>query len=88
MPKSVYELQSTAWTVICAAQGLPFDDTIRRECLDYLAVTYREPVRQMIRAWGIRDENQVDDYVQEYFTRFLEKNWLDQLDRGRGSFSC
>ncbi len=74
----------TAWTFICSAQQAGPDDTVRRKCLDYLAETYREPVRVMMRIWGIRDEDKLDDRVQEYFTRFLEKNWLDSLDRDRG----
>jgi RNA polymerase sigma factor (sigma-70 family) len=74
----------TAWTFICSAQQAGPEATLRRRCLEYLAETYREPVRAMMRAWGLRDDNQLDDRVQEYFTRFLEKNWLDQLDRDRG----
>jgi len=74
----------TAWTFICSAQQAGPDETVRRKCLDYLAETYREPVRVMMRVWGIRDEDKLDDRLQEYFTRFLEKNWLDSLDRDRG----
>lgn len=76
----------TAWTVITRAQQAGPDDTVRRQCLEYLAATYREPVKAMMRAWGLRDPHLVEDRVQAYFTRFLEKGWLDQLDRERGRF--
>jgi RNA polymerase sigma factor (sigma-70 family) len=76
----------TAWTKIVEAQQAGPDDTVRRHCLDYLAETYRDAVKMLVRTWGVRDENQADDLVQEYFTRFLEKDWLNQLDRDRGRF--
>lgn len=80
------DLSRIAWSAIRAAQKASPDDTVRRQCLEYLLTTYREPVKALVRAWGIRDENKVEDRVQEYFTRFLEKGWLDQLDQARGSF--
>ena len=80
------DLSKMAWSAIRAAQKASPDDTARRQCLEYLLTTYREPVKALVRAWGIRDDNKVEDRVQEYFTRFLEKGWLDQLDQARGSF--
>ena len=76
----------TAWSVIRSGQGAATDATARRRCLEYLARTYREPAKAMVRAWGVRDEHEMEDLVQEYFARFIERKWLDDLDEGRGSF--
>lgn len=77
---------TTAWTIICMAQGQPADAKVRKACLEHLADNYRAPVVAMVRAWGIDDPHELEECVQDYFVRFLEKNWLDQLDQARGTF--
>lgn len=76
----------TAWSVILAAQGDEGDAASRENCLEYLARTYREPVRLIVRTLGIANPDEVDDLVQDYFTHFLEKSLLDRLDPERGRF--
>ena len=77
---------TTDWTAISQAKGLPDAHAVRRDCLSALAEKYHEPVRAMMRAWGLRDEHDLDDAVQTFFLDFLEKNWLDMLARGKGRF--
>lgn len=80
------DVLDTAWTLIRQGQQAAPGGETRHRCLEYLASTYREPVKKLVRAWGVRDEATIEDRVQEYFTKFLEKDWLDDLDESRGSF--
>lgn len=75
----------TPWTdIIAAQQG---DATSRQRCLSMLADRYYEPVRVFFRhMYNKLQPADIDDMTQEFFTRFLEKNFLDLLDRERGRF--
>lgn len=77
---------STNWTAISQAKKLPRDHTHRRAVLEGIAHHYQGPVRVMMRVWGLRDEHELDDAVQDFFLKFLEKNWLDALEREKGRF--
>ena len=74
---------TTNWTVVLkAASG---DTTGCREALATLCETYWYPVYALVRHSG---ENAADaeDLTQAYFTRFLEKRYLEDIERGRGRF--
>lgn len=77
---------TTDWTVISQARQLPYDHEYRKACLEKMFHRYRAPVMHMMRAWGLRNEHDLDDAVQDFFLKFLEKNWLNLLSRERGSF--
>ena len=62
---------ATDWTDLVAAQRLPEQDATRRACLERLVERYQQPIRAMMRAWGLRDENDLDDAVQEFFLVFI-----------------
>lgn len=79
------DFQPTAWTRILRAQNKAPEDPRRRECLEYLAQTYWRPAFIYIRSRCSCDEDALD-LTQAYFTVFLEKDFLDQADRGRGRF--
>ena len=80
------EFPNTGWTVIHQVQGLSDSHAARRECLSKMAERYQGPVRAMMRAWGLRDEHELDDASQAFFLDFLSKNWLDRLSREKGRF--
>jgi RNA polymerase sigma-70 factor (ECF subfamily) len=49
-------------------------------------MTYSEPARAMMRKYGIARDDDLEEHMQEYFARFIEKGWLDQLDQEKGRF--
>jgi RNA polymerase sigma factor (sigma-70 family) len=69
---------STLWSLIAAARSSEPEE--RRRALDTLIAAYWKPVYKYIRLrWG-RDNEQAKDLTQEFFTRLLEKDFLDAYD--------
>ena len=74
----------TPWTdIILAQQG---DPIMRAKCLEELAGKYYEPIRAYLGAKSrVTQPADLDDLIQTFFQRFLEKSLLDILDRDKGS---
>ena len=80
---SRFGFQTTAWSLVLAAAGNPTTDS--RQALASLCQTYWNPVYAFIRRCGHTPE-QSQDLTQSFFTRFLEKQFLQDVDRQRGRF--
>jgi RNA polymerase sigma-70 factor (ECF subfamily) len=74
---------TTRWTVVLAAGGgsTPQSD----HALEELCGTYWFPLYAYVRRRGSSKED-AEDLTQQFFARFLEKNYLNGLDAGRGRF--
>lgn len=68
---------STFWTTIA---GRP--ERARAEVF----LRYRGPISAFIRNQGVKDENDVDDLVQEVFIRVCQSEFLKKADRTKGRF--
>lgn len=74
----------TPWTdIVLAQQG---DPATRARCLEMLAEKYHNPIRVFIQAaLNITQPHRLDEVVQGYFRKFLEKDFLTRLDRQKGT---
>ena len=73
---------STRQSIVVAAGSN--DAQERQQALDMLIAAYWKPVYKYIRLrWG-KDNEQAKDLTQEFFTRLLEKEFLQSYDPGRG----
>lgn len=74
---------TTHWTVVLAAgrKHTPQSD----EALEQLCKTYWFPLYAYIRRRGHTKED-AEDLTQAFFTKFLEKNYLENLSNERGRF--
>jgi RNA polymerase sigma factor (sigma-70 family) len=74
---------TTSWTVVVAAggRGSPSADV----ALEELCRTYWYPLYAYVRHQGHSPEH-AEDLTQEFFARFLAKNYLAGLDSNRGRF--
>ena len=77
------DFQTTAWSLVLAAAGNPTTDS--RQALASLCQTYWNPVYAFIRRCG-HTPDQSQDLTQGFFTRLLEKQFLQSVDRQRGRF--
>lgn len=75
--------RTTAWSVVIGAQE--DDGHQKHDCLSRLCKTYWKPVYQYIRRRGL-SHDEARDMTQEYFTTFLEKDFVLTADRERGKF--
>jgi RNA polymerase sigma-70 factor (ECF subfamily) len=74
---------TTHWSLIVAAQD---EDALRaRAALEELCRTYWFPIYAFVRRQGV-DADRSQDLTQEFFTRFLEKDFLAAADRSQGRF--
>ena len=80
---SRFGFQTTAWSLVLAAAGKPTTDS--RQALASLCQTYWNPVYAFIRRCG-HTPDQSQDLTQGFFTRLLEKHFLQGVDRQRGRF--
>jgi RNA polymerase sigma-70 factor (ECF subfamily) len=55
--------------------------------LEELCGKYWHPVYAFIRHSGI-NHHDAQDLTQEFFSRLIEKRYLDAVDRDRGRFRC
>lgn len=74
--------QQTLWTVVLRAKDPAAPD--RREALERLFRIYWKPVYFLIRR--TRDPETAQDIAQGFFTAFLEKDYLQYVERERGKF--
>jgi RNA polymerase sigma factor (sigma-70 family) len=83
MPKGPGRFQTTAWSVVLAARNPDNEDF--RSSLDYLVEVYWKPVYLFVRGKG-KPHDKAKDLTQEFFALFLEKNFLEKVDREKGKF--
>ena len=93
MPSTSHHSDSTApgagtfalthWSVVMAAGSS--DSTHARDALETLCRTYWHPIYAFVRRQG-HSPHDAQDLTQEFFARFLEKNYLGGVDRAKGRF--
>ena len=74
---------TTHWSVVLAAAHS--DTTRAQSALESLCRTYWYPLYAYVRRRGHSPED-AQDLTQAFFTRLLERNWLDRADQQRGRF--
>ena len=83
LPPGPGRFQTTAWSVVLSARDP--EDIDFRDSLETLIEAYWKPVYSFIRSRG-RSHDAAKDLTQEFFALFLEKNFLEKVDRDRGKF--
>jgi DNA-directed RNA polymerase specialized sigma24 family protein len=84
MPSSVRsDFPTTRWTLVAAAGAV--DSLNSRRALGWLCEAYWYPLYAYARRRGDSPE-QAQDHTQEFFARFLERDYFDRADRERGRF--
>jgi RNA polymerase sigma-70 factor (ECF subfamily) len=76
---------TTHWSVVLAAGQTASPQS--EAALEELCRTYWYPLYAFARRQGSSPED-AQDLTQGFFARFLEKNYLDQVQRGKGKFRC
>ena len=72
----------TRYSLVLAAQS--DDPATRSQAMEAIAAAYWRPVYKYVRMkWNIAPEDAAD-FTQEFFTRLLEKEFLDSYERSRG----
>jgi len=72
----------TRHSLVLAAQSN--DPATRSRAIEAIAAAYWRPVYKYVRMrWNIAPEDAAD-FTQEFFTRLLEKEFLDSYDSGKG----
>ena len=72
----------TRYSVVSAAQS--DDPAARSRAIDALTAAYWKPVYKYVRMkWNISTDDAAD-FTQEFFTRLLEKEFLDSYDSRKG----
>lgn len=74
---------NTRWSLVLSAGRSSSPDS--KKALAALCETYWRPLYAFIRNRG-HPEEEAKDLTQEFFTRFLEKDYLKDVDRERGRF--
>ena len=74
---------TTHWSVVLAAGKS--DPPAAQQALERLCRTYWYPLYVYVRRQG-EDEEAAKDLTQGFFARFLEKNYLGQVQREKGKF--
>ena len=77
------ELSTTQWSQVIAARD--GSESESRQALESLCQTYWSPLYAFIRHQGANPE-EARDLTQGYFTELLEKNFLADVDAGKGRF--
>jgi DNA-directed RNA polymerase specialized sigma24 family protein len=75
---------STQWSVVLQAGGVR-DAPEVQDALARLCSAYWYPLYAFIRRQG-HSPDDAEDLTQEFFARFLEKDFLSTVDRDRGKF--
>ena len=75
--------ETTRWSVVRAAAST--QPSQARQALEILCSTYWYPLYAYIRYRGNSAED-AKDLVQEFFVRFLEKDYLKDVDPAKGKF--
>jgi DNA-directed RNA polymerase specialized sigma24 family protein len=74
---------TTCWSVVVAARGSPRAES--RAALESLCAAYWYPLYAFIRGRG-QPAHAAEDLTQSFFTRLIEKDVLDAVDRSKGRF--
>ena len=74
---------STAWSMIEAAKD--HDNAGYLAAMNRFIEGYWRPVFYFIRAKG-HALHQAEDFTQEFFLQFLQRDWMRRVDRRRGKF--
>ncbi|MBW2425515.1 MAG: sigma-70 family RNA polymerase sigma factor, partial [Deltaproteobacteria bacterium] len=77
------KVATTQWSQVLAARD--GSDTEARRALESLCKTYLQPLYAYIRHQGYGPD-EASDLTQAYFTEFLEKNFLSDVDPEKGRF--
>ncbi|HEV3307019.1 MAG TPA: sigma-70 family RNA polymerase sigma factor [Candidatus Sulfotelmatobacter sp.] len=72
---------ATRWSLIVAARSGQAEE--RERALNTLIAAYWKPVYKYIRLRWRKDNEQAQDLTQEFFTRLLEKDFLESYDPSR-----
>jgi len=81
--EGVFGFQNTHWSLILAANQS--DSTQAHQALSTLCETYWYPIYAYIRCRG-NDADSAKDLTQEFFLRFLDKEFLEVVDQKKGRF--
>jgi RNA polymerase sigma factor (sigma-70 family) len=72
----------TRHSVVLAAQS--DDPVVRSRAIEAIAAVYWKPIYKYVRMkWNIASEDAAD-FTQEFFTRLLEREFLDSYDSSKG----
>src|SRR6476660_6040362 len=82
-PSGNANFATTHWSLVIAAAGNSSPQA--RTALQELCGSYWYPVYAFVRRRGPQPED-ARDLTQEFFTRLLEKDYLEAADRERGRF--
>jgi RNA polymerase sigma factor (sigma-70 family) len=82
-PSGRGRFETTRWSVVLDARSSSGDAS--SEALQWLCQTYWFPLYTYVRRWGHTPED-AQDLTQEFFTRLLEKRYLEQVNPDRGRF--
>lgn len=82
-PRKSPVFATTQWSVVLAAGGRDSGDAA--EALDKLCGSYWYPLYAFVRRSGYA-QHDAEDLTQEFFTRLLEKRYLDEVDPSKGRF--
>lgn len=82
-PAAARRFATTHWSLVAAARDRPSSDAA--DALARLCASYWYPIYCFIRRQG-HSVDDAQDLTQGFFTRFLEKNFLESVDRGKGRF--
>ena len=74
----------TQWSVVLSAAGKK-DPALAEQALEKLCGVYWLPLYTYIR-WQGESPHDAQDLTQEFFARFLEKDFLDSVDQKKGRF--
>jgi RNA polymerase sigma factor (sigma-70 family) len=75
----------TRHSVVLAAKS--DDPAVRSRAIEVIAAAYWKPVYKYVRMkWSVEAEDAAD-FTQDFFTRLLEKEFLDSYDSGKGRLS-
>lgn len=77
------DFRTTHWSVVLSAREHWSDQSV--EALERLCRTYWYPIYVFIRRRG-HGPHESEDLTQGFFTKLLEKNYLEAADRGKGRF--
>jgi RNA polymerase sigma factor (sigma-70 family) len=83
LPQAAGQFATTHWSVVLAAGHK--SSPRAQEALATLCQTYWYPLYAFVRRQGCNPHD-AQDLTQEFFARFIEKNFLDDVHRDRGRF--
>lgn len=83
IPPNAGRFATTHWTRVIEAKL--DDSSLAKDALEILCQTYWYPLYAYVRRQGFRTHD-AQDLTQEFFSRFLEKNYLKDVEQSKGKF--